>query len=151
LRPHKGSLTFYRSARDAVAEAKKTATEHGPLIQVVDDDPATLRIIEVLLERNGYTVRTANTGENALSLLREKIPAAMILDVNMPGMSGFDVCQIIKRDERFDKIPIILLTAQNSPQDFKTGHDAGAVIYMVKPFKPERLLQVIRLLISPAA
>jgi two-component system sensor histidine kinase ChiS len=132
-----------------VPEAKKSANEKGPLVLVVDDDAATLRIIELLLERNGYSVRTANTGENALTLIRENIPAAMILDVNMPGMSGFDVCQIIKRDERFDKIPVVLLTAQSTPQDFKTGHDAGAVIYMVKPFKPERLLQVIRLLISP--
>jgi len=133
-----------------VAEAKKVVKdEKAPLIVVVDDDAATLRIIELLLERNGYNVRTANSGENALTLLRESVPAAMILDVNMPGMSGFDVCQIIKRDERFDKIPVILLTAQSAPQDFKTGHDAGAVIYMVKPFKPERLLQVIRLLIAP--
>ena len=118
---------------------------------VVDDDAATLRIVELLLDRNGYTVKTANSGESALTLLRETVPAAMILDVNMPGMSGFDVCQIIKRDERYEKIPVILLTAQSAPQDFKTGHDAGAVIYMVKPFKPERLLQVIRLLIAPPA
>jgi len=151
LKPHKGSLTSYRKVEDQVPEAKKSANVKGPLILVVDDDAATLRIIELLLERNGYSVRTANTGENALTLIREMVPAAMILDVNMPGMSGFDVCQIIKRDERFDKIPVILLTAQSTPQDFKTGHDAGAVIYMVKPFKPERLLQVIRLLIAPPA
>lgn len=130
-------------------ESKKAGAAPGPLIVVVDDDPATLRIIEMLLDRNGYSVRTANSGESALTLLRDAVPAAMVLDVNMPGMSGFDVCQIIKRDERFDKIPVILLTAQSTPQDFKTGHDAGAVIYMVKPFKPERLLQVIRLLIAP--
>jgi len=133
-----------------VAEAKKAVSQNkGPLIVVVDDDAATLRIIELLLDRNGYNVKTAASGENALTLLRDTVPAAMILDVNMPGMSGFDVCQIIKRDERFDKIPVILLTAQSTPQDFKTGHDAGAVIYMVKPFKPDRLLQVIRLLIAP--
>jgi two-component system sensor histidine kinase ChiS len=134
-----------------VAEAKKHTNDKSPLVIVVDDDPATLRIIEMLLDRNGYNVTTAPNGENALALLREKIPAAMILDVNMPGMSGFDVCQIIKRDQRFDKIPVIFLTAQNTPQDFKTGHDAGAVIYMVKPFSPERLLKAIRLLIAPSA
>ena len=119
------------------------------MILAVDDDASTLRVIEMLLERNGYTVRTAPTGEQALIVLRETVPAVMILDVNMPGMSGFDVCQVIKRDERFAKIPVILLTAEGSPQDYKTGHDAGAVIYMVKPFKPERLLQVIRLLTAP--
>ena len=132
-----------------MAEPKKKSDGTGPLIVVVDDDPATLRIVELLLDRNGYSVKTATSGESALTLLRETVPAAMILDVNMPGMSGFDVCQIIKRDERYEKIPVILLTAQSAPQDFKTGHDAGAVIYMVKPFKPERLLQVIRLLIAP--
>ena len=132
-----------------MAEAKKTATPTGPLVLAVDDDAATLRVIEMLLERNGYAVRTAPTGEQALTAVRESTPAVLILDVNMPGMSGFDVCQVLKRDERFAKIPVILLTAEGSPQDYKTGHDAGAVIYMVKPFKPERLLQVIRLLTTP--
>jgi len=118
-------------------------------VLAVDDDASTLRIIEMLLERNGYSVRTAPSGEEAMIVLRDRVPAAMILDVNMPGMSGFDVCQVIKRDERLARIPVILLTAQGTPQDYKTGHDAGAVIYMVKPFKPERLLQVIRLLTAP--
>jgi two-component system, sensor histidine kinase ChiS len=132
-----------------LAAPKKNPTPTGPMILAVDDDASTLRVIEMLLERNGYTVRTAPTGEQALTVLRETVPAVMILDVNMPGMSGFDVCQVIKRDDRFSKIPVILLTAEGSPQDYKTGHDAGAVIYMVKPFKPERLLQVIRLLTAP--
>lgn len=132
-----------------MAAPKKNPTPTGPLVLAVDDDASTLRVIEMLLERNGYTVRTAPTGEQALTVVRESAPAVMILDVNMPGMSGFDVCQVLKRDERFSKIPVILLTAEGSPQDYKTGHDAGAVIYMVKPFKPERLLQVIRLLTAP--
>lgn len=136
-------------AASKLASPKKTVTPTGPLVLAVDDDAATLRVIEMLLERNGYAVRTASSGEQALTTVRENTPAAMILDVNMPGMSGFDVCQVLKRDERYAKIPVILLTAEGSPQDYKTGHDAGAIIYMVKPFKPERLLQVIRLLTAP--
>jgi len=68
----------------------------------------------------------------------------------MPGMSGFDLCQVIKRDKRLRGIPIIFLTGQGTPQDYKTGHDSGAVIYMVKPFKPEKLLQAVRL-VAPVA
>lgn len=136
-------------AQRNLAERKKGEPPSGPLVLAVDDDAPTLRVIEMLLERNGYTVRTAPTGEQALTVVRENAPAVMILDVNMPGMSGFDVCQVLKRDERYSKIPVILLTAEGSPQDYKTGHDAGAVIYMVKPFKPERLLQVVRLLTAP--
>jgi two-component system sensor histidine kinase ChiS len=130
------------------SDVKKNAQPGAPIL-VVDDDASTLRVIELLLERNGYTVRTVPTGEEALSLLPDFIPAVLILDVNMPGMSGFDVCQIIKRDKEYSKIPIILLSGEGTPQDYKTGHDAGAVIYMVKPFKAEKLLQVIRLLTAP--
>ncbi|NDQ56043.1 MAG: response regulator [Acidipila sp.] len=131
------------------SDLKKGQAQPGPSILVVDDDVSTLRVIEMLLERNGYTVRTVPTGEEALTLLPDFIPAVMILDVNMPGMSGFDVCQIIKRHNEYSKIPIILLSGEGTPQDYKTGHDAGAVIYMVKPFKAEKLLQVVRLLTAP--
>lgn len=123
--------------------------KQGPVVLAVDDDPGILRIIEMLLTRNGYVVKSANSGENALPLLKGTIPAVMITDVNMPGMSGFDLCQIVKREARLANIPVIFLTAQGSPQDYKTGHDAGAVIYMIKPFKPERLLQVVRMLAPP--
>ncbi len=122
-----------------------------PLVVAMDDDPGNLRIIEMLLQRNGFSVLTASNGQEGLKLLRKMVPACLILDVMMPGMSGYDVCQVVKRDERLEKVPVIFLTGQDAPQDYKTGMDAGAVIYMAKPFKPERLLQAVRLVTSSAA
>lgn len=121
----------------------------GPVVLAVDDDPGILRIIEMLLVRNGYTVRTAPNGEAALDTLKSLVPAVLITDVQMPRMSGYDLCQVVKRDKRLQDIPVIFLTAQGSPQDYKTGHDSGAVVYMVKPFKPEKLLQVVRMVAPP--
>ena len=123
-----------------------TALVKLPLVLAVDDDPGILRIVELLLQKSGFAVQTAPNGQEALKVLRKLVPAALIIDVMMPGMSGFDVCQVVKRDVRLEKVPVIFLTAQGSPQDYKTGMDAGAVIYMSKPFKPERLLQVVRML-----
>jgi len=117
-----------------------------PLVIALDDDPGNLRVIEMLLQKNGYSVLTAPNGQEGLKLLRKMVPACLILDVQMPGMSGYDVCQVVRRDERLEKVPVIFLTGQDSPQDFKTGMDAGGVIYMVKPYKPERLLAAVRLL-----
>lgn len=131
------------------ASESKALAKPGPLVLAVDDDASILRVIEMLLSRNGYTVRTAADGEKALTLLRSMVPAVLITDVQMPGMSGYDLCSVVKHDSRLERVPVVFLTAQGSPQDYKTGHDAGAVFYMSKPFKPERLLQVVQM-IAPA-
>jgi two-component system sensor histidine kinase ChiS len=119
--------------------------KQGPVVLAVDDDPGILRIIEMLLSRNGYTVRTAVNAEKAIEQLRSMVPAVLITDVQMPGMSGFDLCQVVKREKRLERIPVVFLTGQGSPRDYRAGHDSGAVVYMVKPFKPEKLLQVVRM------
>ena len=124
----------------------KALAKQGPLVMAVDDDPSILRIIEMLLSRNGYTVRTAPNGEKALTLLRNLQPTVLITDVQMPGMSGYDLCSVVKHDDRLRNVPVVFLTAQGTPQDYKTGHDMGAVMYMTKPFKPEKLLQVVQML-----
>lgn len=124
--------------------------KQGPVVLAVDDDPSILRIVEMLLSRNGYTVRTALSAEKALVLLKTLRPAVLISDVQMPGMTGYDLCQVVKRDKRLMDIPVIFLTAQGSPQDYKAGHESGAVLYMVKPFKAEKLLQVVRMVAPPA-
>jgi DNA-binding response OmpR family regulator len=120
----------------------------GATIFVVDDDAAILRVVEVTLERSGYTVKTAPDGQQALKMLRTLLPDLMILDVNMPGLSGFDLCHIVKRDERLQHVPVIFFTAQDSPKDFQAGRESGGVIYLLKPFKPEKLLQSVRVALS---
>ena len=122
-----------------------------PVILAVDDDPAVLRIIESQLSRHDFVVKTAPSGEEALRILRELTPAVLILDVMMDGISGYDLCHVVKRDERLQDIPVIFLTSRGTPQDYKTGHELGAVIYMVKPLKAEKLVNVVQMLIPISA
>jgi len=112
----------------------------------VDDDPSILRFMKILLEGNGFEVKTASNGEEALQILRRLVPAVLILDVELPGVSGFDLCQIIKRNERLAKVPVLFLTAHAAPSDYQTGYAAGAVAYVAKPCAGDRLLQLVRVL-----
>jgi DNA-binding response OmpR family regulator len=124
----------------------QSALRSLPVILAVDDDPAVLRIIESQLTRHDYAVKTAASGEEALKILRGLTPAVLILDVMMDGISGYDLCTVVKRDERLQNVPVIFLTSRGTPKDYKTGHELGAVIYMVKPLKPEKLVNVVRML-----
>ncbi len=124
----------------------KSAAPAKPLVVAVDDDPSILRVMKILLEGSGFEVKTASGAEEALLMLRQIVPAVLILDVELPGMSGLDLCQIIKRNERLAKVPVIFLTGHGSPHEYTTGHAAGAVAYVVKPYKGERLVQLVRML-----
>jgi CheY-like chemotaxis protein len=124
----------------------KTRSKELPLVLAVDDSPVQLRLIQDALTRNGYAVKTAPSSEEALAMLAVVAPAVIISDVMMSGMSGYEFCQQLKRDENLRRIPVILLTGETSPKDFKAGSDAGAVMYVTKPFKPESLLNAVRML-----
>lgn len=116
------------------------------IVLAVDDDRMVLRLIEAKLTPHDYLVKTASSGEEALKMLSEITPAVLILDVMMSGISGYDVCRIVKEDERLKSIPVIFLTSRDSPEDYKTGHDLGAVLYMAKPIKPDQILRAVQML-----
>jgi len=122
-----------------------------PVILAVDDDPAVLRIIESQLARHDFVVKTAANGGDALDMLKTLTPAVLILDVMMEGISGYDLCHVVKRDKRLQNVPVIFLTSRGTPEDFKTGHDLGAVIYMVKPLKAEKLVNIVNMLLPISA
>src|SRR6202162_2863232 len=122
-----------------------------PVVLAVDDDPAVLRIIESQLTRHDFVVKTAPSGEEALRMLRDLTPALLILDVMMDGISGYDLCLVVKRDPRLQDVPVIFLTSRGTPKDYKTGHDLGAVIYMMKPLKVEKLVNIVQMLIPVSA
>jgi DNA-binding response OmpR family regulator len=132
-------------------EQAKFAEKVMPVVLAVDDDPAVLRIIESQLSRHDFEVKTASNGGDALDMLKTLTPAVLILDVMMDGISGYDLCHVVKRDKRLQKVPVIFLTSRGTPQDFKTGHDLGAVIYMVKPLKVEKLVNIVNMLLPTSA
>jgi two-component system KDP operon response regulator KdpE len=110
-------------------------------ILVVDDEPQIRRVLRTTLVASGYAVREARTGEEALEKLRAETPSLLIVDINLPGMSGFEVCREIR--EASDA-PIIMLSVRNSERDKVRALDAGADDYVVKPFSAQELLARIR-------
>jgi two-component system, sensor histidine kinase and response regulator len=103
-------------------------------ILIVDDQPNNLKVISSILSKQ-YKLFVANSGEKALKILEVEMPDLILLDVMMPNMDGYQVCEILKQDERTKDIPIIFLTAKNELEDIVKGFDLGAVDYITKPFK----------------
>jgi len=117
-------------------------------ILIVDDEPQIRRVLRTTLVSQGYTVAEAKGGDEALEQFREERPDLILLDVNMPGRSGLEVCQEIRRTS---DIPIIMLTVRNTERDKVQALDAGADDYVVKPFGSEELLARIRAALRRAA
>lgn len=109
-------------------------------ILVVDDSRFNLNLMSDILIQEGYQVRTAVDGEIALKQIAEKIPDMVLLDVNMPGMSGYEVCKIIKADYSINDIPVIFVSALTESEDKIAGFNAGGVDYISKPFNPKEVL-----------
>ena len=113
-------------------------------ILVVDDEPELVDMITLRLEANDYKVLQAHDGQEGLEMAKKEKPALIILDLMMPKMDGYKVCGLLKRDARYAKIPIILLTARAQEEDMSLGEELGADAYITKPFDPEVLLGKIK-------
>lgn len=114
-------------------------------ILVVDDDPAVTTLLARGLRYEGYAVDVAQSGEDALQLVKRGRPDLVVLDVMMPGLDGFEVCRRLRAT--YDKLPILMLTAKDASTDQVQGLDLGADDYVVKPFVFEVLLARIRALL----
>ncbi len=114
------------------------------LILTVDDKPQNLQFLGKLLSNNGYEVAIAQNGEQALKFARNDIPDLILLDVMMPEMDGYEVCEGLKAILPTRHIPVIFLTAKTDPQDVVKGFDVGGVDYVTKPFHSAELLARIR-------
>jgi CheY-like chemotaxis protein len=142
------------SAIDSAAGySNGTGTAPGPkqqsVVLAVESDPRTAEIMRNILAQDGYTVVIVPTAQQALEVLRTTIPVCFIAEVEGQDMGGHDLCLIIKRNDRLQRVPVILLTRAAQPADYAASHQLGAVVCMAKPFKPERLLHVVRLVAPP--
>lgn len=111
-------------------------------ILVVDDDPQTLKIAKAALEHDGYTVRTASSGEKALEEIQSFQPHLILLDVSMPGLNGIETLMKIRDKERYTSV--IFLSGKSDPENIIQGLDAGANDYIRKPFDVSELLARVR-------
>jgi twitching motility two-component system response regulator PilH len=112
-------------------------------ILIVDDSPTERHFLGELLNKNGFQVLTAESGEEAIAKVKEIMPDLILMDVVMPGLNGFQATRTISRDEATKHIPIIMCTSKNQETDMVWGRRQGAVEYVVKPVDSQELLAKI--------
>jgi DNA-binding NarL/FixJ family response regulator len=110
---------------------------------IIDDEPHLLRAVAACLRSEGYDVRTARSGKDALVSLAESLPDLIISDVRMPGMDGHQLVRRIRSSPRTALIPVIFLTAKDQKEDRIDGFRTGVDAYVTKPFEPDELLAVV--------
>jgi twitching motility two-component system response regulator PilG len=117
-------------------------------ILIVEDEESLLKLESILLSTKGYMVQGVASGLAALKAIGENPPDLVLLDVMLPELDGFEVCQQIKNNPQTRHIPVILLTARKSPEDVARGREVGADQYMTKPFKSSMVIAAIERLID---
>ena len=122
----------------------KIEKSDGTVILVVDDQLENLQLLGHVLRSSGYRVAVANRGPEALAFVEKVLPDLILLDIMMPKMDGFEVCDRMKKNPRTKEIPIVFLTAKNLTEDLVKGFRIGGIDYVTKPFNPEELLVRIR-------
>ena len=120
-------------------------------ILVADDDPAILRLLTAIVEKEGYTVVQARDGREAYKLLQtEGDFAACVFDVMMPHIQGPELVRYMKTEKRLMKIPVMMMTAEQNPKLSSDSFAAGAVVFLPKPFTTSQLQVMLRMLVSKA-
>lgn len=113
-------------------------------ILVIDDEPFLVKALKIRLEIVGYEVITAYDGLDGLNKAIEEKPDLILLDVMLPKKNGYQICQLLKADEQYKHIPIVMLTAKGQKSDKEWGERAGADVYITKPFDDKELLAKIK-------
>jgi len=117
-------------------------------VLVIDDDALHVKALEKKLPENGYRVLTATKAADGLSMAMTRYPDLIVLDVMMPIINGYNICQLLKSDPKHKHIPVIMLTSRDSEKDKQIGQDVGADVYLVKPLDIPLLLTKINELLS---
>lgn len=120
-------------------------------VLIVDDEPNIVAALEFLLQKNGYEVKVAANGEEALAQLDDFSPDLVLLDVMVPKMSGYEVCQRMRAQPKWNGIKIVMLSARGREVEVSKGMSLGADLYVTKPFSSAELVATIRKLLSPQA
>lgn len=116
----------------------------GPVVLVVDDSPTIRKIVEITLKRQGVQVVTAPSGVIALAAIANTPPQLILLDIMLPKVNGYQICQIIRRNPAYKHIPVVMLSGKDGVFDKVRGRLVGATEYITKPFEPRDLLRVVQ-------
>jgi len=149
----KGATAYARDSRlpgpPEAAVPMQQEIRKQSLVLAVESDERVAEAMRLLLQQDGYTVVIVPSAKQALEILRSAVPSVFIAEAEGDEISGQDLCLIIKHDKRLERVPVILLTRSAKPADYSASHQLGAVVCMAKPFKPERLQHVVRLVAPP--
>jgi len=119
-------------------------------VLIVDDDPLIGQFLVDVLDGKGFTVTMARNGKEGLEAARSQKPDLILLDVMMPELNGFQVCEALRRDASLEAIPVVMLTAMENQKLNQLAFEAGAEVCMTKPFQPDRLINIINLALHNA-
>ena len=120
-------------------------------ILLIDDHQTVFRLLEAIVRIKGYKLLYAESGQQGIVMARQELPDLILLDVMMPDIDGFKVCQYLKENEDTKDIPIMFLTARGADGDLELGRKAGADGFMTKPFQTIEVLKQIELLLAEKA
>lgn len=119
-------------------------------ILVVDDDPYILMSLEFLMKKEGFDVKVARNGTEALDIIQQETPSLVLLDIMMPDMDGYAICKHIKGNKKLQHIKVVFLSAKSKESDIQKGYDLGASLYVTKPFSTRDLMKKVRELLAAA-
>ena len=121
----------------------------GKKVFLIEDERNIIEAISFILSRDGWEVKTHSNGHDAVDAVRARQPDLVILDVMLPGKSGFDILQEIRDDAELGQTPVLMLTARGQEKDREMAERAGASRYMTKPFSNAEMLEAVRDLVQP--
>lgn len=120
----------------------------GKQVLLIEDEPNIIEAISFILSRDGWKVQTHSNGQTAIEAVRETGPDLVILDVMLPGMSGYDILRELRGDTEMAGLPVLMLTARGQTKDRELAEKFGASRFMTKPFSNAEVLEAVRALVS---
>ena len=115
---------------------------------IVEDDPDARKVLSLILKLDGYQIHSAPGGQEALTLLAELVPDVILLDVMMPGMDGYQVCQWVRSNPATRRVPVIMLSGKADPESVARGMEVGADEYLAKPITPSNLTRQVKAVLA---
>lgn len=159
IRFYEGKRPDLNAEADRAAAATKNLRNAGevardlekpmPLVLIVESDSRSRDTMRHVLQDQKYVVEAVETGAEAVEFLRQRTPNLLLTEIEIEDMSGYDLCLIVKSNERLQHVPVVMTTRRGQPNDYSTAHALGAIVCMAKPYKQERLLHVVRMLAPP--
>lgn len=137
------------SAPTNAGEVARDLEKPMPLVLIVESEPRSRDTLRAILHGEGYAVEAVETGAAAVEFLRQRTPNLLLTEIEVPDMSGYDLCLIVKSNDRLRNVPVVMTTRRGQPNDYSTAHALGAIVCIAKPYKQERMLHVVRMLAPP--